>query len=137
MTMAKVLIVEDDPKIVRVMQVALEAKGYEVLTAGSKEEGEATAVANKPQLMIVDVMMPKGTEGFHLVWKIRQAEDAALRDVPIIMVTGIHEMTEMRFYPDQTDGTYKPGEFLPIQAWLDKPVKIEELLNKVAELVGQ
>ena len=135
--MAKILVVDNDLNIARVIQVALQAKGHEVLTAGSKEEGEAAAVSNKPELMIVDVMMPKGTEGFHLVWKIRQMEDEALRGVPIIMVTGIHDTTELRFYPDQSDGTYGPGEFLPVQGWLDKPINVEDLLGKVNNLLGE
>ena len=135
--MAKILVVDDDPSIVRVVQLALQAKGYEVLTANSREEGEAAAVAGKPDLMIVDVMMPEGTEGFHLVWKIRQAKDEKLRDVPIIMSTGIHSTTNIRFYPDETDGTYAPGEFLPVQAWLDKPVHVEKLLKKVTQLLGE
>ena len=135
--MAKILVVDDDPSIVRVVQLALQAKGHEVLTANSREEGEAAAVAGKPDLMIVDVMMPEGTEGFHLVWKIRQAKDEKLRNVPIIMSTGIHETTNIRFYPDETDGTYAPGEFLPVQAWLDKPVHVEKLLKKVTQLLGE
>ena len=135
--MAKILVVDDDPSIVRVVQLALQAKGHEVLTANSREEGEAAAVAGKPDLMIVDVMMPGGTEGFHLVWKIRQAKDEKLRDVPIIMSTGIHSTTNIRFYPDETDGTYAPGEFLPVQAWLDKPVHVEKLLEKVTQLLGE
>ncbi len=135
--MAKILIVDDQPNIVRTVQVALESQGYEVLTAGSKEEAEAVAVADKPDLMIVDVMMPEGTEGFHLVWKIRQMEDEALSSVPIIMATGIHETTELRFYPDQTDGTYEPGEFLPVQAWMDKPIAVKDLLEKVERLLGE
>ena len=135
--MAKILVVDDDPSIVRVVQLALQAKGHEVLTANSREEGEAAAVAGNPDLMIVDVMMPEGTEGFHLVWKIRQAKDEKLRDVPIIMSTGIHSTTNIRFYPDETDGTYAPGEFLPVQAWLDKPVHVEKLLKKVTQLLGE
>jgi len=135
--MAKILVVDDEPNIVRVIQIALQAKGHEVLTAGSKEEAEAAALANQPDLMIVDVMMPEGTEGFHLVWKIRQMEDAALRDVPIIMITGIHATTELRFYPDQTDDTYEPGEFLPVQAWIDKPIDVGDLLNKVNIALGE
>jgi len=134
--MAKILVVEDDPNIARAMQLALQTKGHEVLTAASKEAGEAAAIDNKPELMIVDVMMPEGTEGFHLVWKIRQIADDALRNVPIIMATGIHETTEMRFYPDQTDGTYQPGEFLPVQAWLDKPIQVDELLKTVDRLLS-
>ena len=134
--MAKILVVDDDPGVVRAVQFALQAKGHEVLTAASREEGEEAAVAGKPDLMIVDVMMPTGVEGFHLVWKIRQSDDPKLKNVPIIMATGIHETTELRFYPDQTDGTYKPGEFLPVQAWLDKPVQLENLLEKINSLLG-
>jgi len=132
--MAKVLIVDDDPMVVRALQLALQAKGHEVLTAGSREEGEEVAISDKPDVMIVDVMMPEGTEGFHLVWKLRQAEDEKVKNVPIIMVTGIHETTSLRFYPDQTDGTYQPGEFLPVQEWIDKPVQVEKLLEKVEKL---
>ena len=135
--MGKILVVDDDPKITRVIQVALQTQGHEILTANSKEEAEAVAVAEKPDLMIVDVMMPKGTEGFHLVWKIRQMEDEALRNVPIIMATGIHDTTELRFYPDQTDGTYEPGEFLPVQEWIDKPIAVEGLLEKVSALLDE
>jgi CheY-like chemotaxis protein len=135
--MAKILVVDDDPKIAQAMQLALETKGYEVVTANSKEAGIAAATEHKPQLMIVDVMMPLGTEGFHLVWEMRQLEDELLKNVPIIMATGIHETTPLRFYPEQTDGTYKPGEYLPVQAWLDKPVKVDDLLETVSKLLGR
>ncbi len=133
---AKILVVDDQPAVARTTQMALQAVGHEVRMAGSAAEGEELAGAEHPDLMIVDVMTPEGTEGFHLVWKIRQAEDEALREVPIIMVTGIHEHTEMRFYPERSDGTYQPGEFLPVQGWLDKPVEVEQLLAKVAEALG-
>ena len=53
------------------------------------------------------------------------------------MVTGIHHTTELRFYPDQSDGTYGPGEFLPVQGWLDKPINVEDLLGKVNSLLGE
>jgi CheY-like chemotaxis protein len=125
--MAKVLIVDDDPSVVRVLQVALEAKGYKTLTACSREEAVTSAVGNSPDLMIVDVMMPKATEGFHLVWDIRQAE-GQLADIPIIMLTAIHE---------DTGPTYGPSKFLPVQEWLGKPVHVEELLEKVAKALGK
>jgi CheY-like chemotaxis protein len=133
--MAKILVVDDDPNVSRAFQLALEANGHDVVIAGSKEEAEAAAVDCKPDLMIVDVMMPEGTEGFHLVWKIRQMEAESVRGVPIIMATGIHQTTKLRFYPDQTDGTYKPGEYLPVQAWLDKPVQVDELLDTVNQVL--
>jgi CheY-like chemotaxis protein len=133
--MAKILVVDDDPKIAKAVQLALETNGHEVVTAGSKEEAEAAAVECKPELMIVDVMMPEGTEGFHLVWKIRQMEDESLKNVPIIMATGIHQTTNLRFYPDQSDGTYKPGEYLPVQGWLDKPVQVDDLLKTIDQVL--
>ena len=134
--MAKILVVDDDAKIRKAVQLALETNGHEVRTASSKEEGEAAAVDYMPELMIVDVMMPEGTEGFHLVWKMRQMDDEALKNVPIIMVTGIHQTTHLRFYPDQTDGTYQPGEYLPVQGWLDKPVGVEQLLDTIGQVLG-
>jgi CheY-like chemotaxis protein len=134
--MAKVLVVDDEPKVAQAVQLALEANGHEVVTAHSKEDGEAAAEEHKPDLMIVDVMMPEGTEGFHLVWKMRQMEDESLKNVPIIMATGIHQTTNLRFYPDQTDGTYQPGEYLPVQAWLDKPVQVEDLINAIDKVLG-
>ncbi len=135
--MAKILVVDDDPKITRATQLALETQGHEVVTAGSKEAGKAAALDCKPEMMIIDVMMPEGTEGFYLVWEMRQVEDESLKNVPIIMMTGIHETTNLRFYPDQSDGTYGPGEYLPVQAWLDKPVELDKLLSTVKSVLAQ
>jgi len=59
-----------------------------------------------------------------------------LKDTPIIMLTGIHNHTELRFYPESTDGTYQAGEYLPVQAFLDKPIDPEKLLQAVKEQIG-
>ncbi len=134
--MARILVVDDQPSVARTTQLALEAMGHQVSVAGSAEEALQVACAEPPDLLIVDVMMPEGTEGFHLVWELRRAEAPAVREVPIIMATGIHEHTQLRFYPDQTDGTYQPGEFLPVQGWLDKPVAVESLRACVAQVLG-
>jgi len=133
---AKVLLVDDDAAILRSVELALQTLGHAVSKAGGIEEALAELEASRPDMMVVDVMMPTGTEGFHLVWQIRQLEDEQLRAVPIIMATGIHQETELRFYPDRTDGTYKPGEFLPVQGWLDKPVRIQDLTAKIEEILS-
>jgi len=134
--MSKILLVDDEVNVLRTLELTLQHKGYEVCKAQSPDEALAAMAECRPDLVVLDVMMPSGTEGFQTVWRIRQLEDAALKDVPVLMATGIHEHTEMRFYPEQTDGTYQPGEFLPIQGWLDKPVKPQELLDKIKELLG-
>ena len=133
--MARILLVDDEPKVLRAMEIALTVAGHEVRTAAGPEEALEVAAGFLPDLMVVDVMMPTGTEGFHLVWKLRQLEDAQLREVPIIIASGIHNETELRFYPDQSDDTYQAGEFLPVQGWLDKPIKIDELKAKIETIL--
>ncbi len=80
--------------------------------------------------------MPEGTEGFHLVWNLRKDSDEALRELPIIMLTAIHQRGVERFYPEQSDGVYGPQEYLPVQAFLDKPVPFDRLVAEVKRLLG-
>jgi CheY-like chemotaxis protein len=131
--MAKILVVEDQDNIRKLIRINLERAGYTVCEAPGKDEGLAMAEAEQPDLICLDVMMPKGTEGFQFVWTLRNSADAPLKDVPIIMLTGIHDHTELRFYPESEDGTYKKGEYLPVQAFLDKPIDPEKLLAAVKE----
>lgn len=136
--MARILLVDDDPGTLHVLQTALEAAGHDVCTADGLDCALELAPLHAPELVIVDVMMPNGTEDFRLVWRIRQSPLDELRNVPIILASSIHEHTELRFYPERSDGTYKPGDLLPIQGLLDKPVKPVELLAAVeAVLVGK
>lgn len=134
--MAKILVVEDQGNIRKLVRINLEHAGYTVVEAGSKEEGLEVAESEQPDLICLDVMMPHGTEGFQFVWELRNTAEAPLRDVPIIMLTGIHDHTELRFYPESEDGTYKKGEYLPVQAFLDKPIDPEKLLATVKAHLG-
>jgi response regulator RpfG family c-di-GMP phosphodiesterase len=52
------------------------------------------------------------------------------------MLTAIHERTELRFYPDSSDGTYKAGEYLPVQDFVDKPVDPKDLLGRAAKVLS-
>ncbi|MBM3477217.1 MAG: response regulator [Armatimonadetes bacterium] len=131
--MAKILVVEDQDNIRKLIRINLERAGHTVCEAGGKDEGLALAESEQPDLICLDVMMPKGTEGFQFVWTLRNTADAPLKDVPIIMLTGIHDHTELRFYPESEDGTYKKGEYLPVQAFLDKPIDPDKLLAAVQE----
>jgi CheY-like chemotaxis protein len=95
------------------------------------------ARSERPDLILLDVMMPSGTEGFHFVWDLRKDPDEQVRDTPIIVLTAIHGTTRLRFYPDQTDTEYGAGEFLPVQAFLDKPASSEQLKAKISEVLAQ
>ena len=127
----KILIVDDDPDLTESMRIILESRGYRVVSAEDADSGLEKTKRERPDLILLDVMMPTGTEGFHFVWKLRGEEKSEVREIPIIMLTAIHEQSELRFYPDQSDGTYAPGEYLPVQEFIDKPVQPAELLERV------
>jgi len=130
-TAEKILVVDDDVDLVETLRTVLEANGYRVATANSAEQGYAQVDAERPDLILLDVMMPAATEGFRLIWQLRNRPEPYFRTVPIIMLTAIHEKTGLRFYPESSDGTFKEGEHVPVQDFLDKPVESARLLEKV------
>jgi CheY-like chemotaxis protein len=134
--MAKILIVDDDRDLVAVMRLVLEREGYRVVDAAGPGEAMVKVEAERPDLVLLDVMMPDATEGFHFVWKLRQRAGAFFAEVPIIIVSAIHDKTELRFYPDSGDGSYGAGEYLPVQDFLDKPVDPADLLRAVSRALG-
>jgi DNA-binding response OmpR family regulator len=132
---AKVLLVDDDRDLVAALRLAFERRGYRVCAAHDAAAGLRRAEEERPDLIVLDVMMPSATEGFHFVWALRRREEEYFRAVPVVVLTAIHEKTDLRLYPDSTDGTYEAGEFLPVQDFMDKPVDPERLLARVAALL--
>ena len=132
----KILVVDDEPDIVRMLSLLLKRAGYEVVTASNADEGLQKVREEQPDLIVLDVMMPGSTEGFHFAWTLRNDKSSGCADVPIIVHSAVHDTTSLRFYPDQSDGTYGPGEFLPVQDFLDKPADPAELLRKVQNLLA-
>ncbi len=131
MAKGKILIVDDDPDIALATRLCLESAGYEVLEAHNSETGLATVQGNRPDLIILDVMMDSTTEGFQMALTLRSPDPnsgyQAYSNIPIIMQTSIHSTTPVRFAPDQ--------DYLPVDKFLDKPVEPEELLRVVAALL--
>ena len=130
-TRPKILVVDDDPDVVEYITHVLKKRDCQVVTAAEAEEAMLKVESEKPDLIILDIMMPKGIEGFQFTWRLRARPEPECRKIPIIVLSAIHDTTDLRFYPDQSDGYYGPGEFLPVEAFLDKPVKEEELLKQV------
>jgi CheY-like chemotaxis protein len=136
MSKVKILTVDDDRDLVEALRIVLESGGYEVVAAYDAETGLEKVRSERPDLVLLDVMMPSATEGFHFVWKLRSLEGEYYRAVPVILLTAIHEKTELRFYPDSGDGTYKAGEYLPVQDFVDKPVDPRDLLERVERILS-
>ena len=135
-TQRKILIIEDDKDLVATLKIVLQSRGFEVVAAYDAPAGVAKTEGERPDLIVLDVMMPNATEGFHFVWTLRLREDEYFRTVPIIVMSAIHQKTELRFYPDTANGTYQAGEYLPVQAFIDKPVDPAELVREVERQLG-
>jgi CheY-like chemotaxis protein len=133
----KILVVDDDPDTVDYVKRVLEKHSFAVITAADPVEAMDAVEAEKPDLIILDVMMPSGTEGFQFTWRLRARPEPELRNIPVIVLTAIHGTTSLRFYPDQSDGVYGPGEYLPVEAFVDKPVDEEKLLQNVDRVLAR
>lgn len=132
---AKILVVDDDPDVVEYVTHVLNKRPCRVVTAPDAEEAMRKVESEKPDLIILDIMMPQGIEGFQFTWRLRARPEPEYRKIPIIVLSAIHGTTDLRFYPDQSDGYYGPGEFLPVEAFMDKPVRAEDLLQQVERVL--
>jgi len=129
--MAKILIVDDDPTMIRALRKCLGKADHEVYDALNGEEGLQKLLELKPDLLILDVMMNTATEGFEVAIKLRQPDPSspyvAFQNIPILVLTAIHSTTDLNFGPDE--------DYLPIDAFIDKPFEPEKLIEKVNELL--
>ncbi|MDZ7337111.1 MAG: response regulator [candidate division KSB1 bacterium] len=128
-TKGKILIVDDDADFVEINKRVLETNGYQTAVAYNPEEAWATLSTWQPDLIMLDVMMPTGTEGFHFAYRLRA--DTQYRHIPVLMVTHINQVAEFRFSPE-TD-----GDFLPVEDFIEKPVRPEELVRRVESLLAK
>jgi len=126
--MSKILIIDDDFDFREACRLVLESAGFEVSEAGDPEQGVSQVQAEQPDLVILDVLMPREYEGFDVARRIR--EELNMSALPILMLSAVHDVKETpyRFQPDETH--------LPVEAFLDKPVPPEVLVRKVREMLG-
>lgn len=124
-----ILVVDDDPDIVESTKAVLESAGYKVETASNGTEGLAKVKEVNPDLVVLDIMMDKETEGFHVSYQMKSNDET--KNLPVIVVSAIGAKSGFGFSPN-TDGDY-----LPVDAYMEKPLEPQELLDKVAELLGK
>ncbi|MCE5267974.1 MAG: response regulator [Planctomycetaceae bacterium] len=117
----RILLVDDDREIIESMRIALEAMGYKVLIARDGNQGLALAEREDPDLVILDMMMPKRS-GFLVLEKIRRTRPVPLR---IIMVTA-NEGNRHKAY----------AEMLGVDDYIRKPFAMDRLLDSVSRLLA-
>ena len=122
----KVILVDDEKEFVEVTKVLLESNGFEVVTAYDGASGREQAAAEKPDLVVLDVMMETKTAGFDVARWLRTNDGT--KEIPIIMLTAVNQEVPWRFEPDDI--------WLPVDVFLDKPVSPERLLAEATKATG-
>lgn len=116
------LIVEDDPDILKLLQTTLTFRGYRVITARNGREGLDILRAERPAIVIADIMMPK-LDGFGLVHRMRLAPETC--DIPVVFITATYVAPEDKEFALDIGAT----------RFLQKPVDLEAFLKTIAELL--
>lgn len=116
----KILIVDDDIEIIESVRYAMEGEGHEVVIARDGNQGLALSERENPDLMILDMMMPKRS-GFLVLEKLRRVRDQPL---PVIMITG-NEGSRHKAY----------AELLGVSDYIRKPFAMDRLIEAVKKLL--
>ena len=122
----KILLVDDDRDFVEGTKIVLESKPYEVITAYNGDEGLKKAREEKPDLIILDVIMPIKS-GFSAAEELKK--DPELKKIPVIMLTSFSEQV------GNTTLSVSQGLTLDTEDYVDKPISPEELLQRVERLI--
>ncbi len=127
---AKILVVDDDPDYTKALQAILESGQYTVVTAANRKEGMDKIRNEKPDLVILDVMMSTWSDGFEMSRGLKN--DPQYKDIPILILTAVKERTGLGFKSTAGDPVW-----LPVDGFLDKPVEPQILLAEVKKLMTQ
>ena len=119
----RILVVDDEEDILSVLRFRLEANNYEVLVASDGQEGLNKARSEKPDLMILDLMLPK-IDGYKVCRMLKF--DEAYKTIPIIIFTARAQKQDEEL-----------GMEMGADAYISKPFEPEILLGKIKELLGK
>lgn len=120
-TQGKILLVDDDQDFVQLLEFDLKKRGYQVITAFNGEEGLERVRTEKPELIVLDIKMPK-VDGYTFVRRLKK--DANTKDIPLIVLTSYEPMKDMF----QLEG---------VQDYVVKSVNMEALLTSIQKHIGR
>ena len=125
----KILLIDDDIDFVEQNRACLVQNGYEVCFAYNGREGIEKAIQERPDLVILDVMMTEMGEGFEVAREFRQREE--IKHTPIVMLTAVNQEHgfSLQIGPDEN--------WNPVDVFLEKPVERSLLMAKVKEMLGE
>ncbi len=123
MSKGKILVVDDEVYLLQILDFSLGAEGYEVVTAEDGEQALLKAKSEQPDLIVLDIMMPK-VDGYEACRKLKQ--DPAMKDVPVILLTA-----------KGRDIDRKLGLEVGADDYITKPFSPNKLLEKIGSFLGE
>jgi len=121
---AKILVVDDDIDFVESVKTVLESKPYEVIVAYEGDEGLRKAREEKPDLILLDIIMPV-KDGFIAAEQLKK--DPQLSSIPVVILTSFSSRRQ------ETSIGVSRGLTLEAEDYIEKPIKPDELLNRVEQ----
>ena len=126
-----ILVADDDRDVVTFVSTVLEKSGYKVISAKNGEEALEKIKANRPDLVILDVLMPKQS-GIRLYRELKT--DQSLKDIPVVILSGISKRTFLRSQEVLTEFGGEPVH--EPEVYIEKPVEADDLAQTVSEVLG-
>ncbi|MDH4217765.1 MAG: response regulator [Candidatus Aminicenantes bacterium] len=128
---AKILVIDDDPDFVDAITPILQSALYDVVTASNPKEGKEKLLKEKPNLILLDIMMDSLFDGFSLCNDIKTSKEFEdMKNTPIIFISAVKEMTGSRFqFKGEEQGLVGPDDYI------DKPVKPDDLIARIERLL--
>jgi len=130
---AKILVIDDDPDFRKVISLTLESKSYNIVTARNPLEAREKLLAEKPDLILLDIMMDSIFDGYSLCHEIKTSEKFhELKNTPIIFISAVKEKAGSRlaFNPAE-QGLVGPDDYI------DKPPQPEDLFDRIERLLNR
>lgn len=127
---AKILIVDDDPDIVDALYVLLEGEGYDVVSASDGEEGLARIKEEDPDLIILDLLMPK-LDGYGVCKTLQDPRWSKWKDIPILVLTSVREEASQRRYELET------GMRMDVDDYVEKPIDPDVVMKRVNKILAR
>ncbi len=127
---AKIMLIDDDVDLTEALKITLESNNYTVVTANDKTEGMEIIQSEKPDLLILDVMMSSWEDGFEIARELKK--NPQFQNLPILMLTGVKNKTGIEFKSTAGDPTW-----CPVDGFLDKPVEPDILLAEIEKLLSK
>jgi len=127
----KILVIDDDADFVDAVTPILQSALYDVISASNPAEAKEKALSEKPDLILLDIMMDSLFDGFSLCHEIKTSKEfEGMKDTPVIFVSAVKEMTGSRFqFKGEEQGLRGPDDYI------DKPVNPDDLIARIQRLL--